>query len=228
MTRSPRRKQRRRSGDARRPKDLTRQRLVEAGLDLVDREGIDAITMRRLADALGVTPMALYNHVSSKRDLLRAIAEHVLGQARFDGGQGDWREQIRYCFREFRDICLRHPGMVRLLEAADVAPAAVFIPMEVTLRALRGVGFDSHDALRTYFALVSFTLHQASYQSRGPFPELEPSEKIRAERLAGRGYDAIERLEAISDWDFDAAFEFGLALIIGGVEAAAPTARRRR
>jgi TetR/AcrR family transcriptional regulator, tetracycline repressor protein len=215
---SPRQKRRRRSGGAHSPKELTRAKIVEAGLGLVDRDDIDAITMRRLADVLGVTPMALYNHVSSKRDLLRAVAEHILGEARFDGAHGDWREQIKYCFRTFREVCLRHPGMGRLLEAADIAPAAVFVPMEVTLRALDQVGFNSQDALRTYFTLVSFTLYQASYQSRGPFPDLEPSEKIRAERLAGRGYGAIERLDAIPDWDFDAAFEFGLALIIGGVE----------
>lgn len=98
--------------------------------------------------------------------------------------------------------------------------------MEVTLRALSQLGLDFHDALRTYFTLVSFTLHQASYQSRGPLPDLEPSEKIRAERLAGRGYDAVMRLDPISDWDFDAAFEFGLALIIEGVEAIAQVATR--
>lgn len=114
---------------------------------------------------------------------------------------------------------MRHPAMASLLEIAGVAPAAVFAPMEVTLRALRKAGFDSQDGLRVYFTLVSFTVHQASYQSRGPFPALEPSEKIRAERLSGRGYDTVERLATSSDWDFDAAFEFGLALIIAGIEA---------
>lgn len=225
---SLRQKRRRPSGGVRKPSRLTRERIVEAGLGVVDREGSDAISMRRLADALGVTPMALYNHVSSKRDLLRAVAEHVLGKVRFAGGHRDWRKQIEYCFRAFRAVCLRHPGMARLLEEADVAPAAAFRPMEITLRALGKAGFDNRDALRAYFTLVSFTLHQASYQSRGPFPDLEPSEKIRAERLAGRGYDAIERLSTTADWDFDAAFEFGLALILGGVEAMAKARKRLR
>lgn len=224
---SPRRKQRRPQSGARRPGALTRERIVEVSLGLVDHEGVDAITIRRLADALGVSPMALYNHVSSKRDLLRAIADHVMGEVDFDGAQDDWREQVKYCFRAFRAVCLRHPGIARLLEVADVAPAAVFTPMEVTLRALGQLGLDSRDALRTYFTLVSFTLSQASYQSRGPFPDLTPSEKIRAERLAGRGYDAIERLDPIPDWDFDAAFEFGLSLIIAGAEAVPQVAKRR-
>jgi TetR/AcrR family tetracycline transcriptional repressor len=198
---------------------LTRDKIVKAGLSLVDRDGADTITMRSLAAALGVTPMALYNHVSSKKDLLRAIAEHVLGEAEFDGQHDDWREQIRSCFRTFRNICLRHPGMARLLEAADVPPAAVFAPMDVTLRALARIGLDATDSLRAYFTLVSFTLSQASYQSRGPFPDLEPSERVRAKRLAGRGYAAVERLDIDDQWDFDAAFEFGITLIIAGLES---------
>src|SRR5919106_5675243 len=88
---SLRQKPRRPSGGVRKPSRLTRERIIEAGLGLVDREGSDAISMRRLSDALGVTPMALYNHVSSKRDLLRAVAEHVLGKVRFDGGRREWR-----------------------------------------------------------------------------------------------------------------------------------------
>jgi len=200
-------------------RDLTREDVVKAGLRLVDGKGVDAITMRGLADVLGVTPMALYNHVSGKKDLLRAVAEHVLNNTSFNGQHRDWREQIKFCFRTFRCICLRHPGMARLLEIADVAPAAVFAPMDVTLRALDKAGLEVTDALRAYFSLVSFTLGQASYQSRGPIPDLEPSEKIRAERLAGRGYAAVERLDTRENWDYDAAFEFGLMLIIRGLEA---------
>jgi TetR/AcrR family transcriptional regulator, tetracycline repressor protein len=202
-------------------KDLTRVKVIEAGLELIDREGPDAMTMRRLAASLGVTPMALYNHVSSKKDLLQAVAEHVLGQTEFDGHREEWREQIEYCFRMFRRICLRHPGLARLLEIADVAPATVFAPMEVTLRALDQAGLNSLDSLRTYFTLVSFTLGQASYESRGPFPDLEPSKKVRSERLAGRGYRTVEHLETPEKWDFEAAFEFGLSLVLGGVESAA-------
>lgn len=228
MAVSPRGKRRPRSARVGMARDLTRQRIIAAGLGLLDRDGLDALTMRRLSDALGVTPMALYNHVSGKRDLLRAVAGHVLDAARFDGGHGDWRMQVRSCFRTLRQLCLRHPGLARLLETADVASARVFVPMEVTLRALGGAGLGSRDALRTYFTLVSFTLHQAAYQTRGPIPDLEPSEMIRTKRLAGRGYVAIERIDPLVDWDFDAAFEFGLTLILGGVEAVARVANKRR
>ncbi|TIN16541.1 MAG: hypothetical protein E5Y31_30225, partial [Mesorhizobium sp.] len=127
----------------------------------------------------------------------------------------------RHCFRVLRRLCLSHPGLPSLLEQDGAAPAGVFTPMEVTLRALGAGGLNELDSTRTYFLLISFTLGQAAYQTRGPVEGLEPSERIRAERIAGRGYTATERLDLPSTWDFEASFEFGLALILAGIEAMA-------
>ena len=98
--------------------------------------------------------------------------------------------------------------------------------MEVTLRTFCQAGLPEIDGLRTYFTLVSFTLMQASYQSRGPYPELEPSERIRSRRLARRGYETTAKVRLPDEWDFDAAFEFGLGLILDGVERALLCAAR--
>jgi AcrR family transcriptional regulator len=192
--------------------------VVNAALALSDQIGADAVSMRGLADAVGVTPMALYNHFSSKRDLLSATAESVISAAEFDGRQADWRDQIRHCFDVLRKLCLQHPGLPRLLEFEGAAPASVFAPMEVTLRALREAGLDEVDSVRTYFLLVGFTLAQAAYQTR-PIPDLELSERIRTERIAGRGHTATERLELPPTWDFDASFAYGISLILNGIEA---------
>jgi TetR/AcrR family transcriptional regulator, tetracycline repressor protein len=208
---------------------LTRAGLIASGLALIDRSGADALTMRGLADAVGVSPMALYNHFSSKHAFLLAVAESVIGAAEFDGRKSNWRDQIHHCFAVLRSLCLQHPGLPRLLEMDGAAPATVFAPMEVTLRALRTAGLDDIDSLRTYFVLVGYTLTQASYQKR-PIPALEPSEQVRAERIAGRGYDAIENLKLPAEWDFDASFVFGISLILDGVKfavAKAPHTRRR-
>jgi len=209
------------------PRGLTRHKVIDAGLMLLDESGADAITMRGVADAIGATPMALYNHFSSKRDLLSAIAESVIGSVTFDGGQAGWRDRVRHCFDVLRALCLQHPGLPRLLEADGAAPANVFAPMEVTLRALHEAGLDDVDSVRTYFLLTGFTLAQAAYQSR-PIPALEPSEKIRTERIAGRGYRSTERLELPATWDFDASFAFGVALVLDGVEATVSRKATRR
>jgi TetR/AcrR family tetracycline transcriptional repressor len=215
------------TGSRRKPRDLTREKVVDVALTLIDNTGADALTMRGLADAIGVTPMALYNHFSSKRDLLSAIAENVIGAAQFDGRHAEWRDQVRHCFEVLRKLCLQHPGLPRLLEFEGAAPASVFAPMEVTLRALHKAGLDDVDSLRTYFLLTGFTLTQAAYQTR-PVPDLEPSEKIRTERIAGRGYETTEHLALPTTWDFDASFAFGISLILNGVEATVSKSRRKR
>jgi AcrR family transcriptional regulator len=198
--------------------DLSRDKLIAAAIELTDEDGADALTMRALADAVGVTPMALYNHFSSKRDFLAAVAEHIISGAQFNGQRADWREQIHHCFAVLRDLCLQHPGLPGLLEQDGAAPGAAFAPMEVTLVALQAQGMNELDSVRTFFLLMGFTLSQVSYQAR-PLPALEPSEKIRSERIAGRGYSAVERLELPPTWDFDASFAFGISLILNGVEA---------
>lgn len=226
MTSSRRSGKTRAAVSKRKRRDLTRDKVVDAALALVDKIGADAVTMRGLADTIGVTPMALYNHFSSKRDLLSAIAESIIGAAQFDGRHAEWREQVKHCFEVLRGLCLQHPGLPRLLEFEGAAPASVFAPMEVTLRALHEAGLDDVDSVRTYFLLIGFTLAQAAYQAR-PIPDLEPSEKIRTERIAGRGYTATERLEIPATWDFDASFAFGISLILNGVEVTVLESKRK-
>lgn len=198
---------------------LSRGRLIAVALELIDEKGAEAVTVRALADAVGVTPMALYNHFSSKRDLLAAVADQIIGATEFDGRHADWRRQVRHCFEALRNLCLQHPGLTGLLEIEGAAPASVFSPMEVTLQALREAGLGELDSVRTFYLLTGFTLSQAAYQTRGPIAALEPAERIRAERIAGRGVTVSHRLELPPAWDFDASFAFGISLILNGVEA---------
>lgn len=175
--------------------------------------------MRKVAQALGVTPMALYNHVASKRDLLATVAELILAEARFDEGGDHWRARIESCFRALRAVCIEHPDAARLMEMEGVAPSAAFQPMEITVEALVGAGLNRLNAMCAYFALLSFTLAQASYQTRGPFPDLEPGEALRIKRLSRKLGEVVQEVVPSGGWDFDRAFEYGLSLILNGVEA---------
>lgn len=184
-----------------RARSLSRVKIVHAGLGMIDRDGAEAITMRRLAQDLGVTPMALYNHFGNKQELLRAIAHHVINGAEFDGQQTNWQDQLRHCFRTLRDVCLQHPGLPAMLEIEGAAPASVFRPMDVAIAALQAAGLDELDSTRSYFVLLGYTLSQAAYQARGPYPGLHAS--------------------SAEEWDYDASFEYGLALIVTGIAATA-------
>ena len=207
-------------------RSLSRTRIVDAALAMIERDGAEAFSMRLLAAELGVTPMALYNHVGGKLELLRNVAGQMLAEIEFDNGTQDWRERVAGCFRALRDACLRHPGAARLLEVDGVAPAAVFAPMQVAVAALTGAGLSATDALRAYFTLIAFTIGQAGYQARGPVAALEPGPAAETGRLDDKLAEIIgPALE--NTWDFDAAFEFGLKLILDGIEAALGRDKRR-
>ena len=217
-------------------RSLSRTRIVDAALAMIERDGAEAFSMRLLAAELGVTPMALYNHVGGKLELLRNVAGQVLAEIDFDNGAQDWgaqdwgakdwRERDAGCFQALRAACLRHPGAARLLEVDGVAPAAVFAPMQVAVVALTDAGLSATDALRAYFTLIAFTLGQAGYQARGPVAALEPGPAAGAGSLDDKLAEIIgPSLE--NAWDFDAAFEFGLRLILDGIEAALGRDKRR-
>ena len=206
---------------------LTRERVLDEALGLIDRQGLEAVTMRRLADHLRVTPMALYNHIRNKKDLLGSIAEHLTAQIDFACDAPDWRDRIRTCFRRLREACLAHPSAVRLMESLEVAPPAVFRPMEITLAALDEIGVTGEDAVRTYFLLMNFTMGQISYEVRGRFEGLDPAQALAGKRLQGAEFAHIQKSVCFTEWDFNSAFEFGLSVILGGVEQLPRTKPRR-
>ncbi|MQA96993.1 MAG: TetR family transcriptional regulator [Streptosporangiales bacterium] len=92
---------------------LTRERIIAAALDLVDGHGVDALSMRRLAERLGVRAASLYNHVSTKEDLLRGIADLVMRQVDVSGfTTGDWRAALATWARSYRTVLAAHPNVV--------------------------------------------------------------------------------------------------------------------
>jgi TetR/AcrR family tetracycline transcriptional repressor len=218
-TRVKRRQQNRPTSKAARRSTLSRDRVIDEALALLDRDGRSRFSLRRLADHLGVTPMALYNHVSSREELLQAIAETVVSKVDYGSVRGDWQKVVAACFRTLRRACLAHPGAVSLVESADVLPAAVFRPMEITLTCLERAGFGDDDAMRAYSLLMSFTLGQVSYQTRGWARGVDPRAAAAEGRISRKTFPAVMDAAAHQSWDFDKAFEFGLSIILAGLNA---------
>src|SRR5580765_3736343 len=90
---------------------LSRQRIVRAALQIMDEEGLEAVTMRRIGRALGVEAMSLYNHVRDKEDILDAICEEAVSEFRFPP-ELDWAETLRAAAREYRRLLLAHPMVI--------------------------------------------------------------------------------------------------------------------
>jgi TetR/AcrR family transcriptional regulator, tetracycline repressor protein len=198
---------------------LNRNLVVVEALAMLDQEGLERFSLRRLADRLGVTPMAVYNHVSSKRDLLQAVADAVVSEVDYSAARGDWRRVVGTCFRTLRKTCLAHPGAVPLIESAEQLHPSIFRPMEITLAALRGAGLGATDAVRAYFLLTTFTLGQVGYQIRGWGSGVDPRAAVREARISRSAFPAVVDARVQDQWNFDQAFEFGLSVILAGIGA---------
>lgn len=136
---------------------LSRDRIVDAALRLLDAEGFEAVTMPRLAESLGVGTMSLYRHVADKDDLVNAVAEHVLsGVAVPDGKPADWERRVVGYLRALREAALAHPALSRILAERGLTVGPVFDQLETVHAILRTAGFSDLDAVRSFYALLTY------------------------------------------------------------------------
>jgi len=141
---------------------LSRSVILHAALRIIDRDGIDPLSMRRLSDQVRRDPTVLYRHVPSKAALLDGVVEIVLGQLRVDTADADWAAQLRTVAHEFRRLALAHPNVVALLVTRPLATPlgqrlpGMLRPLEDVLALLTGAGFSGADALHIYRVLFGY------------------------------------------------------------------------
>lgn len=134
---------------------LTRKRVVDAAMELIDADGAEALSMRKLGAALGVEAMSLYNHVANKDDLLDAVLDAALAEIQLPGAEGTWEERLRSLAEEFRRAGLRHPGVLPLFGARAIRSVEGIAPLACAYGILRGEGLEPHEALDAFMALAS-------------------------------------------------------------------------
>jgi AcrR family transcriptional regulator len=141
---------------------LTRPKILQTALTIVDRDGVDGLSMRRLSVALGRNPVMLYRHVANKAAVLDGVAEIVLAKLRVDNADPDWAGQLRIVARDFRQLALAHPNVVPLLVTRPLAtplgqrPPGMLRPLEDVLTLLTSAGFNGDDALHIYRVLFAY------------------------------------------------------------------------
>jgi TetR/AcrR family tetracycline transcriptional repressor len=136
---------------------LTRSRVIDAALALIDEDGIEATTMPRVAASLGVGTMSLYRHVEDKDDLLDGVAEHVLGRVKVPtGAPDDWEGRVVGYLRSLRAQALAHPALSSILAARGLTVGPVFDQLEQVHGVLRAAGFSDVDAVRTFYTLFTY------------------------------------------------------------------------
>jgi AcrR family transcriptional regulator len=206
-----------------RRRPLTRTRILKAALRLVDREGLDKLSMRRLGKALAVDPMSLYNHVPNKATLLDGLVELLLDEIEIPGPEaGDWRERMRRVNQSYRRVAHAHPNAFPLAVTRPYNTPGTLPPVEATLQLLHDAGFDAETALHVFQTSSSYTsgyvLAEITRTSR-------PSADGTASPLDRRRLDAVAfpRLVELGPYyatrDRDAEFDYGLDIILSAFRA---------
>lgn len=126
---------------------LNRDRLLAAAVALADREGAEALTVRRLAEDLGVHPTSLYHHVPSKEAILDGVVERLLEEADLPGEVPDWTSWVRETADRFRALARAHPGAFMVLARRPAETAAAYRYTEAGLAAFQRGGFSTVQAV---------------------------------------------------------------------------------
>ena len=149
---------------------LTRERILQAALELADASGVEALTMRRLGEELGFEAMSLYRHVTNKYDLLDGMLDLVLAEWQRPDGDGHWLQRIRTSASSVHDALRRHPWSAQLLMTGGHIPPARLAYMDSLLGTLRESGFDADSAYHVYHLLdgyiFGFTLWEIAYTAQ--------------------------------------------------------------
>jgi AcrR family transcriptional regulator len=193
--------------------------VVAAAIDIVDGEGVDALTIRRVAEACGLSPMGLYRHVRDKDDLLDRVVDAVVGPGLQDlQASGSWDQQVADLFRYLRRLFLDHPGVAVLcvLRPTPVIGVARFYAR--ILAALAEGGFTGTDAVHAFDTLLMFMFGSVLWEI--PRATTDPRERLVAVAIGDEAStQIIERASELSRRDPTEYFEAGLNTILDGLRA---------
>jgi TetR/AcrR family tetracycline transcriptional repressor len=192
---------------------LSRESIFRAALDLVDTDGIDALTMRRLATRLEVGTMSLYSHVLGKEELLDGVVATVAGEIGVAGPDQDWRQAARFMVTEFRRVARRHPNVVPLLINRPPASTEGMNLIEAGFEYLRRAGVDEKKMAQAYRLVISYAIGFVSLETAGFFSSSGPAAMSRA-----RDPVAFPRVTEVApylvEWDPDEEFDAGLDVLL--------------
>ena len=201
---------------------LSKERVLRAAIELADSEGIEALSMRRLAKELGVEAMSLYNHVANKGEILAGIIDLVAGAFDLPSDKSDWKVAMRRNAISSRDVLLRHRWATSIWMTQGGGPARLRNG-DWMLRTLREAGFSPELIYHAFHILESYVLGYTLQQLNFPY---------KGEELAGLAADFLKQIpvedypdlvehihQHIEPHDEETSgFELGLDLILDGLD----------
>lgn len=212
------------SSEARSRGRLSRQRVLAAAIAYADASGLEALTMRTLAELLEVAPMTLYSHVANKDDLVDAMVDAVFGEIGVPAGGGDWQAAMRRRAIAVRDALARHRWAIGLMESRRKPGPANLRHHDAVIGRLRAAGFDIAMAAHAYSLLDSYIYGFALTNMSLPFDStvgLAEAAQTILEAQSAREFPNLA--EFVSEhamqpgYDHGDEFEYGLEIILDGL-----------
>ena len=221
---------------SRRSGRLTLEAIVDAAAALIDAEGFEALTMRRIAEECGVGVMTLYGYVRTKEEILGALSDRLLREVELPTRKNQpWTEQVAGVFRSVHRLFSAHPELAQIATTQPIDGLAAYRGAEVVLGTLRRAGFDDEEAVSAFDALICYTAGFTQRQIAFETPTIPSADRLQ--RLHHLPPDDFPNLVALAPLfvspRLDQRFEQGLALLIDGLaqrleHRAGPAARSRR
>jgi AcrR family transcriptional regulator len=203
---------------------LTKERVLDAAIELADRRGLGALTMRRLGAALGVEAMSLYKHVANKEALLAGMVDRVVGAIAIPEEGSHWRSAMAQRAASARAVLARHAWVIGLLEAGATPGPHAMRYLDAIIGSLRAAGFSMEDAGRAFMLLDSYVYGHVIQESNLPFaPPAEVAEAAgtASDQAALTAFPHLAALYAHArshPRSLDDEFAFGLELVLDGLE----------
>jgi AcrR family transcriptional regulator len=205
-------------------KGVHRDQVLRAAVALADDAGIEALSMRKLGQALGVEAMSLYNHVAGKEALLDGMIDLVFGEIELPAGE-DWKKALRQRAVSMREALTRHRWAVGLMESRTSPGATTLRQHDAVIACLLRAGFSMALTAHAFAAVDSYVYGFALQEKGLPFDTAEQTAEMAQAMLAHFPVDEFPHLAAFTrehvlrpGYDFGAEFEFGLDLILDGLE----------
>ncbi|HEX9098744.1 MAG TPA: TetR/AcrR family transcriptional regulator [Candidatus Dormibacteraeota bacterium] len=203
---------------------LSRERVLRAALALADTGGIDSLSMRKLGEELGVEAMSLYNHVANKDDILDGIVDLVFSEIALPAGRGEWKRAMRRRAISAHEALLRHPWAPSLMQSRTTPGPATLRHHDSVLGNLRNAGFTLVMAAHAVSVIdgyvYGFSLQQINLplQSRDQVAEVGRDVLRQMAGAYPHLAEMITKHAMKPGYDYSKEFEFGLDLILDGLE----------
>lgn len=207
-------------------KPLNRKRVLRAAMAYADRFGLEELSMRKLAEGLGVAPMALYRHIANKEDLIDAMIDVVFGEIDVPVRGAGWKTAMRRRGISVRDALVRHRWAIGLMESRLHPGPANLRHHDAVLGNLRGDGFSVEMAAHAYSVLDSYIYGFALTKMNLPFENgrgevVEVAESMLEPFPANTYPNLVEFITEHAmkpGYRYGDEFEYGLDLVLDGLE----------